>query len=102
MSQVTQPINVRRVSVPIKPAVPGLAFIPPVALVALVASAVAGVLLFEVFYLGRIFPGVQMWGFDLGGMRPGEAALALEARFPYSSQPMITLRGFIVPGIRTV
>ena len=92
MSQITQPISVRRVAVPVKPAVPRLAFVPPVALVALVAAAVAGVLLLEVFYLGRIFPGVQMWGLDLGGMRPAEAALALEARFPYSSQPMITLR----------
>ena len=92
MSQVTQPINVRRVAVPVKTsAVPGLAFVPPVALVALLATAVASVLLFEVFYFGRIFPGVQMWGLDLGGMRPAEAALALEARFPYSSQPMITL-----------
>ena len=92
MSQVTQPVNVRRVSAPVQVSIPGLAFLPPVALAAIVATAVAGVLLFQVFYLGRIFPGAQMWGLDLGGMRPAEAALALEARFPYSSQPMITLR----------
>ena len=92
MSQVTEPISVRRVSASVKDSIPGLAFVPPVALVAVLAAAVASLLLFEVFYLGRIFPGVQMWGLDLGGMRPAEAALALEARFPYSSQPMITLR----------
>ena len=92
MSEVTQPISVRRVSAPVKVSVPGLAFLPPVALVAVLAATVAAVLLLQVFYLGRIFPGVQMWGLDLGGMRPEEAALALEARFPYSSQPMVTLR----------
>src|SRR5512137_1891437 len=92
MSQVTQPIDVRRISVPVKTSISGLAYVPPVALLSILATVVASVLLFEIFYLGRIFPGVQMWGLDLSGMRPAEAALALEARFPYSSQPMITLR----------
>jgi len=69
-----------------------LAWLPFVGLVAVVLAAIMALVVFEASYVGKIFPGVQMWGLDLGGMRPDEAALALEAHFPYANQPMITLR----------
>jgi hypothetical protein len=71
MSQVTQPISVRRVRAGQR-FDPGLAFVPPVALVAVLAAAVACVLLFEVFFLGRIFPYADV-GTRSGWMRPAEA-----------------------------
>ena len=68
------------------------AFVPSIALVAVALLVILIPVAFEIAYSGRIYPGVQMWGLDLSGMRPDEAVLALEARFPYSSQPVITLR----------
>jgi len=90
MSEMTQPIRVRRVTAPVKAAASPLVFVPPLLIVASFALMAMAAFLFEIAYLGRIFPGVQMWGLDLGGMRPEEATLALEARFPYDSQPIIT------------
>jgi len=93
MSEVTQPIRVRRISQsPVKAATHPLAFVPPALIIAALSAIVLALLVFEIAYWNRIYPGVQMWGLDLGGMRPEEAALALEARFPYSSQPIVTLR----------
>ncbi len=94
MSEATQPIRVHRVAsqAPIKAPVSAWAFVPPVLLVGVMAAVCLAVMIFEIAYAGRIYPGVQMWGLDLSGMRPEEASLALEARFPYSSQPIITLR----------
>jgi len=92
MSDLTQPIQVRRISSPVSLSMTRLAWLPLVGLVAVVLAAIIALIVFEASYVGRIFPGVQMWGLDLGGMRPDEATLALEARFPYANQPMITLR----------
>ena len=92
MSDLTQPIQVRRISSPVSISVPRLAWLPFVGLVAVVLAAIMALVVFEASYVGKIFPGVQMWGLDLGGMRPDQAALALEAHFPYADQPMITLR----------
>lgn len=52
----------------------------------------ASILAFEVFYAGRIYPGVHVWGVDVGGMRPDEAAGVLEARLGLDA-PLVTLRG---------
>ena len=51
------------------------------ALAVLVAVLLLGsVLGFEFYYADRIYPGVSVWGVDVGGMRPGEAAPNLEER----------------------
>ena len=47
---------------------------------------------FEVYYAGRIYPGVRVWGVDIGGMRLDEAASVLEARLGLDA-PLVTLRG---------
>src|SRR5512136_1309597 len=92
MSDLTQPIRVRRIPSPVSFSMTRLAWLPLAGVVTAVLAAIMALVLFEASYVGKIFPGVQMWGLDLGGMRPDEAALALEARFPYPNQPMITLR----------
>jgi vancomycin resistance protein YoaR len=92
MSDLTQPIRVRRISSPVSFSMTRLAWLPLVGVVAVVLMAVMALVVFEASYIGKIFPGVQMWGLDLGGMRPDQAALAMEARFPYANQPIITLR----------
>jgi vancomycin resistance protein YoaR len=92
MAEITQPIGVRHISTRARVSASPLAFIPFVALVLVLFALPLSVIVFEATFAGRIFPGVQVWGVDLGGMRPEEAVLALEAHFPYSSQPMVTLR----------
>lgn len=47
---------------------------------------------FEVYYAERIYPGVYVWGVDVGGMRPADAAAALETRLGLD-KPLVTLRG---------
>jgi vancomycin resistance protein YoaR len=47
---------------------------------------------FEVYYVNRIYPGVRVWGVDVGGMRPDEAASALEQRLGLDT-PLVTLGG---------
>ncbi len=47
---------------------------------------------FEVHYAGRIYPGVHVWGVDMGGMRLDEAAATLETRLGLNA-PLVTLRG---------
>jgi vancomycin resistance protein YoaR len=47
---------------------------------------------FEVYYAERIYPGVRVWGVDVGGMRPDEATAALEQRLGLDA-PLVTLRG---------
>lgn len=47
---------------------------------------------FEVYYVDRIYPGVRVWGADVGGMRLDEAAAALETRLGLD-MPLVTLRG---------
>src|SRR6476661_1357545 len=50
----------------------------PVLLLAVLAIAVVGG--YQVAYAGRIFPGVQALGVDLGGRTPDEANAALGTR----------------------
>jgi len=53
------------------------------------ALLVAG---YQIYYDGMIFPGVSVWGTDLGGMTPDEAAQALNGRFDYPQSSLITFR----------
>ena len=50
------------------------------------------VLAFELYHAERIYPGVQVWGAEVGGMRPEQAAAALE-RDRGLGEPILTLRG---------
>ena len=47
---------------------------------------------FQAYYAERIYPGVYVWGVDVGGMRPDEAAATLENRLGLNA-PLVTLRG---------
>lgn|SRR5574341_174914 len=47
---------------------------------------------YQIYYDGHIFPGVSVWGVDLSGMDPAEAAAALEGQFTYPQDTIITLR----------
>lgn len=53
------------------------------------ALVVAG---YQIYYDGMIFPGISVWGVDLGGMKPEEAAQVLEGRFDYPQNATITFR----------
>jgi len=50
------------------------------------------VLAFELYHANRIYPGVRVWGVDVGGMRPAEAGEALERGLGLNA-PLVTLRG---------
>jgi vancomycin resistance protein YoaR len=50
------------------------------------------VLAFELYHAERIYPGVRVWGVDVGGMRPEQAAAVLE-RDLRLDEPLVTLRG---------
>ena len=50
------------------------------------------VLAFERYHADRIYPGVWVWGVDVSGMRPEEAAAALESGLGLDT-PLVTLRG---------
>ncbi len=50
------------------------------------------VLAFELYHADRIYPGVSVWGVDVGGMRPEEAAAAMEDGLGLSA-PLVTLHG---------
>jgi len=50
------------------------------------------VLGFEAWYANRIYPGVSVWGVDVGGMRPDGPAPRLEAH-DRLQRPLITLHG---------
>ncbi len=53
--------------------------------------AAAGAAFYEMAHRGRIFPGVRVWGVDLSGMKPEEAALALTGTFTYDRSPAFLL-----------
>jgi vancomycin resistance protein YoaR len=53
------------------------------------ALLVAG---YQVYYDGLIFPGVSVWGVDLSGMTPSQAAAALNGQFHYPQTVTITFR----------
>ena len=44
----------------------------------LVILLLGSVLGFEFYYADRVYPGVSIWGVDVGGLRPSDAAPALE------------------------
>jgi vancomycin resistance protein YoaR len=46
----------------------------------LVVLLSGSVLAFELYHADRFYPGVSVWGVDVGGMRPEEAVAALEGR----------------------
>lgn len=48
---------------------------------------------YEAWCAGRIYPGVRVWDVPLGGMRPDEAAAALEEQITVLDRPVLTLRG---------
>jgi vancomycin resistance protein YoaR len=55
----------------------------------LAALLVAG---YQIYHDGVIFPGVSVWGVDLSGMDPGQAAAALQGQFTYPQTSTITFR----------
>ena len=63
-----------------------------VLLLALTALLLGSVVAFELYYAGRIYPGVWVWGVDVGGMRPEEAAAALGDGLGLNV-PLVMLRG---------
>ncbi len=67
-----------------------LIFVTIVVLSNLVAALlVAG---YQIYYDGLIYPGVSVWGVDLGGMTPEEASTVLQGRFTYPQDALITFR----------
>ena len=50
------------------------------------------VLVFELYHANRIYPGVRVWGVDVGGMRTEEASTALTDGLGLDV-PLVTLRG---------
>ncbi len=56
------------------------------------AFLLGSVLAFGFYHAERIYPGVWVWGVDVGGMRPEEAATALEGGLGLDA-PLVTLRG---------
>jgi len=49
---------------------------------------------FQIWYIGRIFPGVSLAGVDVGGMNPAQAASAIASniQFPENGQILLTDR----------
>jgi vancomycin resistance protein YoaR len=56
------------------------------------AALFGSVLFFELYHTDRIYPGVSVWGVDVGGMRPEEAVTALEDGLGFNA-PLVTLYG---------
>ena len=56
------------------------------------ALLLGSVLAFEWYHAERIYPGVSVWDVHVGGMRPEEAAAALEDGLGLG-EPLVTLRG---------
>lgn len=54
----------------------------------LVAALIAG---FQALYIGRIFPGVQVYGIDVGGLSPVKAAAVLSERLTFPQTGHILL-----------
>jgi vancomycin resistance protein YoaR len=63
-----------------------------VLLCVLLLFLLGSVLMFEWYYAERIYPGVRVWGAEVGGMRPEQAAAALERDLRFD-EPLVTLRG---------
>jgi vancomycin resistance protein YoaR len=58
----------------------------------LLVVLLGSVLAFELYYADRIYPGVWVWGVDIGGMRPEEVAPTLEHGLGLD-EPLVTMRG---------
>lgn len=70
----------------------GFMLVPTLALGVLLVAAVIGLIYFENSHQDRIYPGVSIWGVDLGGMTREDAKQALQAAFPYPTQQAFTFR----------
>ncbi|MGD9002186.1 MAG: VanW family protein [Anaerolineae bacterium] len=66
----------------------GLAFF----LLVLVSLVLGSVLTFEAVYADRIYPGISIWGADVGGLLPEQAVEELENHSSFNG-PLITLQG---------
>ncbi len=66
--------------------------IPGILLLMLTTLLLSSVLAFELRHAERIYPGVWVWGVDVGGVRPEEAAAALEEHLELNTL-LVTLRG---------
>ena len=66
--------------------------IPGILLLVLTALLLGSVLAFELHYADRVYPGVWVWGTDVGGMQPEEAAAALRENLGIDML-LVTLRG---------
>jgi len=49
-------------------------------------------ILYQVWYNGRIYPGVSMLGVDMGGLTPREAEDVISASFPYPQNGSVKLK----------
>src|SRR3990172_10821708 len=47
---------------------------------------------FNMYYAGRVYPGVTVAGVDLSGLRPEETAAVIEERLDYPARGRILLR----------
>jgi vancomycin resistance protein YoaR len=47
---------------------------------------------YQIYYDGLIYPGVHVWGVDVGGLTPQEAAAALNGKFTYPQMTTISFR----------
>lgn len=63
-----------------------------VSLVTLTIFSIGSVMTFERYYADRIYPGVSIWGVEIGGMDREEAVAVLKDE-PRLDESLITLRG---------
>jgi len=70
----------------------GFLLFPSLAIGLILGAAVMGLVYFENSHQGRIFPGVVIWGIELGGMTPEDARVGLTEAFPYPNQIAFTFR----------
>jgi len=60
----------------------------------ILTNLIAALLLagYQIYYDGLIYPGVHVWGVDVSGRTPAEAASALNGEFTYPQMTTITFR----------
>jgi vancomycin resistance protein YoaR len=69
-----------------------LHLLPTTLLLGALAMLAACVAAFELYYSERIYPGVEVWGIELGGVSYAEVARLVHMRLLYTEQPGLTLR----------
>lgn len=87
--------NERRLPPTLRDSNPWLARITLIAVSVLILTNLIAALMaaaFQVYHDGLIYPGVSVWGIELGGMQPEEAMNALNGQFTYPSTAEITFR----------